>query len=293
MRRGRQVALAALLTISGCRCRGEKVGDKRAVACAEVPSRDTHAELDLGDGKRLIRDGVRASLQGVANETPIAITSFEGGAADVDPGAVSTIFVVGLGSLERKALAAALTTLTKRAALVVAVLGPADEVDVSRGAIADAGAHVVDGSTLRAFSMAGVEVVTVPGSDDAASLPENGRGCVVRADDVKALTQKLGPRSRPRLALAYAAPSRDSTKPSAADALTDVQAWLIAGPLDRDAPSEQLIPPGPPPLIAIPRLFAARTTSTPSVVAPGYILVRAEGQNIQLKRAEVQLKPAP
>lgn len=282
MRRGCQVALAALLSVSGCRCRGEKVGDKRAVACAEVPTRDAHDELDLGAGKRLIRDGVRASITGVADETPIAVTSFEGGATDVDFGAVSAIFVVGLGGLGRSTLATALTALTKRAPMVVAVMGPGDEVDLSRAAIGDA--HVVDGSAIRAFAIAGIELVTIPGSDDPASLPENGRGCVVRADDIRALAQKLGARSRPRVAVAYAAPSRDPARPTASDGLGDVSAWLIAGPLDRDAPSEQLITSGPPPLIPIPRVSAVRTTSTPSVVAPGYVLVRAEGTAIQIKR---------
>lgn len=275
----------ALLTMAnGCRCRGEKVGDKRALACAEVPSKSEHKELDLGEGRRLLRDGARATLTGTSAETPAAITSFEGGAADLTVPEVSAVFVVGLGGLSRAALAPALTALSKRAP-VVAVMGPGDDVDGARAAMSDAGARVIDGSITRAFALAGVEIVTIPGSDDPASLAEHGRGCVVRADDVRALAQVLGPKSKPRVSLVYAAPSRDPARPVATDALSDVTAVLVGGPLDRDAPSELAIAPREPvPMIAVPGAASARTTSSPGVIAPGYLLVRAEGANLMLKR---------
>lgn len=273
------MTLGLLIATNGCRCRGEKVGDKRAVACAEVPSKDSHVETDLGSSKRLIRDGVRATIRGVAEETPIAVTSFEGGAADVAATA-SAIFVIGLGALARNDLASALTTLAKRAP-VIAVMGPADDVDVARAAIADA--NVIDGSVVRAFAIAGLEVVTIPGSDDPASLPEHGRGCLVRAADVKALAGKLS-KGRPRVALVYAAPSRDPARPVATDGLPDVAAWIVGGPLDRDPLGELTLPPGArAPMIPSPRALAARTTSSPGVVAPGYVLVRADGPNIVFK----------
>ncbi len=292
MRRGREIASLARATIAvalltaanGCRCRGEKVGDKRALACAEVASKSEHKELDLGEGRRLVRDGVRATISGASAEAPVAVTSFEGGAADLTLPAVSAVFVVGLGGLPRDALAAALTALGKRAP-VVAVMGPGDDVDGARAAISDAGARVIDGSVARAFTLAGVELVTLPGSDDAASLADHGRGCVLRADDVRALAQLLGPKSKPRVSLSYASPSRDPARPVATDALTDVTALLVSGPLDRDSPGELAIAPGAPvPLIPVPRARAPRTTSSPGVIAPGYLLVRAEGANLMLKR---------
>jgi len=279
--------LAAALAFAGCRCKGEtKVGEKRAFACAEVPSKDEKKELDLGDGKRLIRDGVRASVRGLADDAPVAITSFDGGAAELAvPAGTGALFVVGLGGLPRDVLARSLTAMSKRVSLVVAVMGPEDEVDVARSAIADAGPRVVDGSSVRAFALAGLELVTVPGSDDPASLAEHGRGCVVRVEDVKALAQKLGARGRPRVALVYAAPSRNSARPLANDALASVSAWLVGGPLDDDAPEELAIPEGGrAPLIAIPRATLPRTSSNPGVTPPGMIMLRAEGTTVQLKR---------
>lgn len=285
------LALAAALC-SGCRCKGDtKVGDKRAFACAEVPSRDAHDETDLGDGKRLVRDGVRAVLRGVPDDAPAVVTSFDGASsAALDlavPSGASAVFVVGLGRLPREPLAAALTALAKKAPLVVAVAGPEDEVDLVRAAIADAGKRVVDGGVVRALAIANLEIVVVPGSDDPSMIADHGRGCVVRIDDVRALSAKLGARvgGKPRVALVYAAPSRDPQNPRAADALGEVSAWLVGGPLDRDGAVELSIPPGTPaPLLPVPRATAPRTTSTPGLVPPGYLLLRAEGGIVQLKR---------
>jgi hypothetical protein len=291
-RRGEQGLALVLcaLSLAGCRCKGEtKIGEKRGFACAEVPSKDAHRELDLGDGKRLIQDGVRASIRGVPDDAAIAITSFDGGAADVAlPNGFSAVFVVGLGALPRDALAAALTATSKRAPLVVAIMGAGDEVDLARGAISDAGVRVVDGGAIRAFAVAGLEVVTVPGSDDPASLPDHGRGCVVRPEDVRALAQKVGARARPRVAIVYAAPTRDAARPLATDALPEVSAWMVGGPLDRDAPPELAIAQGShAPLIPIPRARVSRTSSTPGLTPPGFLVLRASGTTIELKREEL------
>jgi len=300
------LALAAALS-SGCRCKGDtKVGDKRAFACAEVPSRDTHEETDLGDGKRLVRDGVRAIVRGVPDDAPTVVTSFEGatGATDSEggsagvlparrpielpvPNGVAAVVVVGLGRLAREPLAAALSALAKKAPLVVAVAGPEDEVDFVRAAIADAGKRVVDGGVVRALAISNLELVVVPGSDDPSSIAEHGRGCVVRVEDVRALASKLGPpvQGKPRVALVHAAPSRDPQKPMANDALNDVTAWLVGGPLDRDGAVELAIPPGvSAPLLPVPRTTAPRTTSTPSLVPPGFLLLRGDGGILLIKR---------
>lgn len=279
--------LSIVVSLAGCRCRGEtKVGEKRAFACAEVPSKDAHQELELGDGKKLVRDGVRARVQGVADDAAVAVTSFEGGAADLAiPSGTAAVFVVGLGGLSREKLAAALTATSKRVPLVVAVMGPEDEVDVARNAIADAGSRVVDGGVVRAFALAGLELVTIPGSDDPASLADHGRGCVVRPEDTRALAQKLGAATRPRVALVYAAPSRDPSRPLANDALTGVSTWLVGGPIDSDAPPELAIAKGAyAPSIAVPRAAKPRTSSTPGVTPPGMLLLRADGTTVQLRR---------
>lgn len=297
MRRRRQregqvltLALAAALS-SGCRCRGDtKIGDKRAFACAEVPSRDGHEEIDLGDGKRLVRDGVRAVIRGVPDDAPAVITSFEGASGPVDvpvPNGTAAVFVVGLGRLAREPLTAALSAVAKKAPVVVAVAGPEDEVDLVRAAIVDAGKRVVDGGVFRAFAIANLELVVVPGSDDPSAIAEHGRGCVVRLDDVRALSQKLGARAqgKPRVAVVYAAPARDPQNPRANDGLGEVSAWLVGGPLDRDGAVELSIPPGAPaPLLPVPRATAPRTTSTPGLVPPGYLLLRADGGILQVKR---------
>lgn len=286
----RPLALFVVAALSaGCRCKGDtKVGEKRAFACAEVPSRDAHDEVDLGEGKRLVRDGVRASIKGVPDDAPVAVTSFEGGAGEPAlPSNVGAVFVVGLGRLPREALAQALSSLAKKVPVVVAVAGPEDEVDLVRAAIADAGKRVVDGGVIRAFSLGGLEVVTIPGSDDPSTIAEHGRGCVVRAEDVRALSQKLGPRApnRPRVALVYAAPGRDPGNPRANDALAEVSAWLVGGPLDRDGAVELALAPGAaPPLLPIPRAVAPRTTSTPGLVPPGFVLLEARGGIVQMKR---------
>lgn len=294
MRRRRQegrllIALALSAAVSGCRCKGEtKIGDKRAFACAEVPSKDAHDEIDLGDGRRLVRDGVRAVLRGVPEDQPVLITSFDGGAAEVPvPSGVAAAFVVGLGRLPREPLAKALGAIAAKTPVVVALAGPEDEVDLVRGAIGDAGKRVVDGGVVRALSIANVEVVSVPGSDDPSSIAEHGRGCVVRAEDVRALASKLGPPSkeRPRVAVVYAAPSRDPARPLASDALTDVGAWLVGGPLDRDGAVELALPAGAPaPLLPVPRAAAPRTTSTPGLIPRGFLLLRADGGVIQIRR---------
>jgi hypothetical protein len=299
------LALAAALS-SGCRCKGDtKVGDKRAFACAEVPSRDAHEEIDLGEGKRLVRDGVRAVLRGVPDDAPAVVTSFDetrgdgtwGDATKVGEGAVSldlpvpsgaaAVFVVGLGRLPREPLGRALGALAQKAPLVVAVAGPEDEVDLVRGAIADAGKRVVDGGVVRSLAVSNLELVSVPGSDDPSAIAEHGRGCLVRFDDVRALANKLGPhpQGKPRVALVYAAPSRDPQKPMANDALTEVTAWLVGGPLDRDGAAELAIPPGvPAPLLPIPRASAPRTSSTPGLVPAGFLLLRGDGGILQIKQ---------
>ncbi len=298
MRRRRQAGQGLSLLVlgaalSGCRCRGDtNVGDKRAYACAEVPGRDAHVEIDLGDGKRLVRDGVRAALRGVPEDAPALVTSFEGAAAtgSIDlavPDGVAVVFVVGLGALPREVLSKALAALAKRVPLVVAAPGPADEVDVVRSAIADAGKRVVDGGEVRALAVAGLEVVVVPGSDDPSAIAEHGAGCVVRVEDVLALAQRLGPRvgGKARVALVYAAPSRDPAAPRANDALAEVSAWLVAGPLDRDGAVELALPPGaPPPMLPLPRATAPRTTSTPGLVPPGFVLLKGDAGVVHLRR---------
>ncbi len=295
------IALASAIA-PGCRCKGgTKVGDKRAFACAEVPAKDEASEIDLGGGAKLVRAGVRAELRGVA-DGPVAITSFEGGSAGAEqppapPAGVAAAIVVGLGGLPRASLAAALTSIAKSAPLVVVASGPQDEVDVVRAAIGDAGPRVVDGGLVRALSVGGLEAVTLPGSDDPSTLPDHGRGCILRDEDVKALAAKLGPKAegRPRLAVAFAAPSRDPSGPGVLDALGDVAAWAIAGPIDAHADPVLVLPPGArAPLVPVPRAIAARTTSAPAVVPPGWLVARAHEGGLRLSRGEgAEAEPAP
>lgn len=292
-------ALVLVAVAPGCRCKGDtKVGDKRAFACAEVPTKDDKADVDLGGGAKLVRVGVRAELTGVP-DGPIAITSLQGvGEGGVGPTAppagVAAAIVVGLGGLPRAGLAAALSSFAKAAPLVVVASGPQDEVDVVRAAIGDAGPRVVDGGLVRALSVAGVEAVTLPGSDDPSTLPDHGRGCVLRVEDVKALAAKLGPATagRPRLAVAFAAPSRDEQRPGALDGLADVAAWAIAGPLDADADPDLTLAPGArAPLVPVPRATGARTTSVPAVVPAGWLLARAQEGALRLYREAVDPDP--
>lgn len=261
------------------------MGEKRAYACGEVPSRDSKSEIDLGDGKKLARDGVRAELRGVAVEAPLLLTSLDGGRGgpSVPPG-TAAVFVVGLGGLGREPLAEVLRATSKSAPLVVAIAGPEDEVDLVREAIADAGNRVVDGGVVRSFALAGLEAVTLPGSDDPAALGEHGRGCVLRDLDVKALAAKIGAASKPRIVIAWAPPSRDKTRPLAADAIGPASAFFIGGPLDVDAAPDLDLPAGAPtPLIPVPRAIAPRTTSTPGLVPPGALRVRAAGTTIEVR----------
>jgi hypothetical protein len=278
-----------LLACASCRRKGDtKVGEKRAYACGAVPSGDSKSEIDLGDGKKLARDGVRAELRGVAADAPLLITSLDGGRAGpkVPPGAAA-VFVVGLGGLGREPLAEILRATSKAVPLVVATAGPEDEVDLVREAIGDAGNRVVDGGVIRSFALAGLEAVTLPGSDDPASLGEHGRGCVLRELDVKALAAKIGAASKPRIVIAWAPPSRDKSRPLAADAIGAASAFFIGGPLDVDAAPELDLPAGsPPPLIPVPRAVSPRTTSTPGLVPPGALRVRATGTTVEVRALE-------
>jgi hypothetical protein len=299
------VALAlAIAAAPSCRCRGKaSVGDKQGYSCAEVPAKDAHEELDLGGGQKLVRDGVRADLRGVSADAFAAVTSFETGVAPIalPTPPPSIVFVVGLGGaagLDRGSLAAGLSMLAQQAALVVAVAGPADDLDVVRAAIADAGKRVVDGAIFRAFRVGGVELVTLPGGDDPPAIPEHGRGCVLRLEDARALAQKLGAASAPRVAIAWSAPGRDAAHPSPADALPGVSAWIVAGPADdawasplevgpvsaaATASSSAPPPTSPPPIVAAPRARTARTTSAPARIAPGATLVRVENGALVLR----------
>jgi hypothetical protein len=286
----REVLILALVLASGaCRRKGDtKVGEKRAYACGEVPSRDSKSEIDLGEGKKLVRDCVRAELRGVPAEAPLLVTSLDGGkGAPQIPAGVSAVFVVGLGGLHREPLAEILRAASKSAPLVVAVAGPEDEIDLVREAIADAGSRVVDGGVIRAFSLAGLEAVTLPGSDDPAALGEHGRGCVLRESDVKALAAKIGAATKPRVVVAWAPPSRDKSRPLAADSIGAASAFFIGGPLDVDAAPDLDLPAGAPvPLLPIPRATAPRTTSTPGLVPPGALRVRATGTTIEVRSSD-------
>ncbi|MGZ3419818.1 MAG: hypothetical protein ACXWUG_31475 [Polyangiales bacterium] len=278
--------LGLVLAFGGCRRKGDtKVGEKRAYACGEVPSRDSKSEIDLGEGKKLVREGVRAELRGVSADAPMIVTSLDGGRGGpaIPPG-ISAVFVVGLGGLQREPLAEVLRAISKSAPLVVAIAGPEDEVDLVREAIADAGTRVIDGGVVRAFAVAGLEAVTLPGSDDPAALGEHGRGCVLRESDVKALAAKIGAAAKPRIVIAWAPPSRDKTRPLAADAIGAASAFFIGGPLDVDAAPDLDLPAGSPaPLIPVPRASAPRTTSTPGLVPPGSLRIRAAGTTLEVR----------
>lgn len=305
------VALAlAIAAAPSCRCRGKaSVGDKQGYSCAEVPAKDAHEEIDLGGGQKLVRDGVRADVRGLPADAFAAVTSFETGIAPIGfpTPAPSVVFVVGLGGvagIDRGSLAAGLSMLAQRAALVVAVAGPADDLDAVRAAIADAGKRVVDGAVFRAFRIGGVELVTLPGGDDPPAIPEHGRGCVLRLEDVRALAQKLGAASSPRVAIAWSAPGRDAAHPSPADALPGVTAWLVAGPADdawaspleigsssssASAPAPAASSASSPastsaaPIVAVPRARTPRTTSAPARIAPGATTIRFENGTLVLR----------
>jgi len=277
------VAVAATVACLGaCRRKGNAtVGDKRAFTCAEVERKDSHEEIDLGSGKKLVRDGVRAELRGAAADAPVLVTSIDGGVSRLDPQNAALVVVVGLGALDRPTLSSALGALAKNGALVVAVAGPQDDVEIVRGAIVDAGAHVVDGGVVRAIVHAGIELVTLPGSDDPHSLAEHGRGCVLRADDLAALVGKLGRvgAGRARIVASYSAQKLD--------AIPDVSAWLVAGPYDFDAPEDVRLAAGMPPVrIAIPRMRVARTTSIPATIPAGGALVRIKDSALAISRVE-------
>jgi hypothetical protein len=308
----RQARAAALLALAlaiaaapSCHCRGKaSVGDKQGYSCAEVPAKDAHEETDLGGGLKLVRDGVRGEVRGLPADAFAAVTSFETGVAPIGFGTPgpSIVFVVGLGGvagLDRGSLAAGLSMLAQRAALVVAVAGPADDLDVVRAAIADAGKHVVDGAIVRALRVGGVELVSLPGGDDPPAIPDHGRGCVLRLEDARALALKLGAASVPRVAIAWSAPSRDAARPSPADAIPGVSAWLVAGPADdawaspleigpaplASASAGVVAPPAPTlaPIVAAPRARTARTTSAPARIAPGATSIRVENGVLVLR----------
>ncbi len=294
------VALAASLAAApSCRCRGKaSVGDKQGYSCAEVPAKDAHEETDLGGGLKLVRDGVRADVRGLPADAFAAVTSFETGIAPLAvpaPGAPTPaiVFVVGLGGvagLDRPALAGGLAAMAQRTSLVVAVAGPGDDLDVVRAAIADAGKRVVDGAIYRAFRVGGAEIVTLPGADDPPAIPEHGRGCVLRLEDARALAQKLGVASAPRVVVAWSAPARDAAHPSPADALPGVAAWLVAGPADDAWASPLEIGSAAPsasaslaPIVAAPRARTARTTSAPARIAPGALSIHVENGTLVLR----------
>jgi hypothetical protein len=310
--RARAAALLALASAAAvtpsCRCRGKaSVGDKQGYACAEVPSKDAHDEVDLGAGRKLVRDGVRAEIRGLAADAQAIVTSFETGVAPValpaGPGQSDLVVVVaGLGGVDRGSLAAGLSTIAQRAVLVIAVAGPGDDLDVVRAAIGDAGKRVVDGAVVRAVRVGGVELVTLPGGDDPPALPEHGRGCVLRPDDARALAQKLGPAAAPRAIVAWSAPGRDPAHPTPADLVPDATVWLVAGPAD-DAwgsplelgASASAAPPASSasssptpaalraPIVPVPRARTPRSTSAPARVAPGFVTLRVENGALVLR----------
>jgi hypothetical protein len=221
---------------------------------------------------------VRAEVRGVGNETAVLVTSLDGGAAALEGSdEYGAIAVIGLGALDRGAMAGALGDLSRRAPVVVAIAGPQDDVDVVRAAIGDAGARVVDGGAVRALLVSGMEVVALPGSDDPSSLADHGRGCALRDSDVRALVAKLGRATagRPRVVVTYVAPTREPKSPAPPDAMVDVTAWLVGGPFDGDVSPELTVSPGAPsPVIGVPRLRAGRTTSAPARIPPGGIVLR-------------------
>ncbi len=273
---------------SGCRRKGNAtIGDKRAFTCAEVPEKDAHQEVDLGGGRKLVRDGVRAELRGVSPEAPVLVTSLDGGSADLDPRDAALVMVVGLGGLDLATLSRSLRSLSRGGALVVALAGPRDDVEVVRNALSEVGPSASDGGVVRAVMLpSGLEVIALPGSDDPASLAEHGRGCVLRADDLRALAQKLGRAApgRVRVAVSYSMPR--------ADTLPDVSVWMVGGPYDGDAPDEvtlRALPAGssgPSVRLPVPRLLAARTTSAPAVVPPGAAILRVKEGTIVLSRTD-------
>lgn len=299
-RRARGVAaLVALGALSAAACKkpgNTEVAGKRAYACAEVLDDDPHEEADLGAGRALIRSGAHAEVRGLPEAPIVVVTSFDQGAAPLSLSRegealppIDVAFVVGADALERGPLTVALQSMLHAGELVVVVAGPEDDLDAVRGAVADAGKQVVDGSAVRDFVVGGAELLTLPGSDDPSTLPAHGRGCLLRAEDVAALVHKVGPAQppRPRIAIVWEAPSRSIAHPAAADAIVDASAWLVAGPLDVDAPaSVKLVAGVAAPLLPIPRARVARTTSTPGVIAAGAILVRAPSDGLELLRLD-------
>lgn len=282
--------VASLAAAPSCRCRGKtSVGGKQGYACAEIPAKDVHEETDLGDGRRLVRDGVRAELKGLADGAFAAVTSFETGVAPVSfASAPAVVFVAGLGGLDRGSLAAGFSNLAQRVGLVVVVAGPGDDLDAVRAAIADAGKRVVDGATVRALRVGGVELVTLPGGDDPPAIPEHGRGCVLRLEDARALGLKLGAPAIPRVLVTWTAPGRDPSRPSPADLVPGVSAWLVAGPADDEWSAPLEIPVGAsasiaPPIVPTPRARTPRTTSAPARIGPGAVTVRVENGAIVLR----------
>jgi hypothetical protein len=263
-----------------------------------------------------VRDGVRAELRGLPADAPTLVTSLEGGRADLPPlplGEIAAVVVVvGLGALDRSELTSAFRGFLQRGAVMMAVAGPQDDVEAVRGALGDVGKRALDGSLVRALVVGGVEVVALPGSDDASSLADHGRGCVLRAGDARALSARLGGArvGRPRVVASWSAPGRDPSAPVAADFVGEASAWLIGGPLDHDAPAETIIvlPTAdavssaagassttadvggvngngtrgtPPPLLPIPRANVARTTTTPGVIPRGAVVIRTRDGALQ------------
>lgn len=295
------LALAVAATPS-CRCRGKtSVGDKQGYACAELPAKDAHEEVDLGGGRKLVRDGVRAELRGLGADATAVVTSFETGVAPVAlPQGDVVALVAGLGGLDRGSIAAGLSSLAQRAVVVIAVAGPGDDLDAVRAAIGDGGKRVIDGAIVRALRVGGAELVTLPGGDDPPALPEHGRGCVLRAEDARALGQKLGPATVPRVVVAWGAPGRDAARPTPADLIPGVTAWLVAGPAD-DAwgtplelgaapagssaatPAASIAPPTSAPIVAVPRARTPRSTSAPARIAPGAVTLRVENGALVLR----------
>jgi hypothetical protein len=292
----------------GLACRGsEKVGDKRGYACAEVSTKDDRAEIELG-GAKLVRVGPRGELA-VGPGAAIAVASLEGGPPlDLDrvkpPPEVAIAFLVGLGGLPRAALVEILRALSQAAPIVV-VPGPRDEPEVVRAAAKEF-PRVIDGTVLRALvattgeGATGIEIVTMPGADDPASLSDHGRGCVLREIDARTLAGRLGPpaRGRPRIVVSYGSPARTSSTAGpptgteqgktaldafhlpppdpSADDHRGIAGWIVAGPVDTDAVDALVLADGASaPRIPMPRLGTPRTTSAPAVVPPGWLLLDA------------------
>lgn len=277
--------------------RTTSVGDRRALVCAEIAPARSVDEVKLANGKLLRRVGPAGELVGEGDAAAVAITSLDGsvgvarwtGAAIEPP--PSLLVVAGLGARTRAQLDAAIAGIRAIAPAIVLVAGPEDDVDEVREAITDAGRGVVDGGLWRSLRVGAIELVFVPGSDDPSELPDHGRGCASKSDDGAALQAALGPgRGGHRIVVAHAAPHA-ATAPGLVDGLASVEAWIASGPIDADFPDPISIVAGstePALRLPAPRLDRARTTSTPGVVAAGFVLARVEGGALTLRHRTLE-----